>query len=85
MRKFEYVIKDTIGIHARPAGMLAKEAKKYESKIIIRKGEKAAEAIKLMAVMSLNVKCGDSVEVTVEGVDEENAQENIKRCFETIL
>ena len=30
MKKFEYVIKDEIGIHARPAGMLVKEAKKYE-------------------------------------------------------
>ena len=31
MKKFEYTIKDEIEIHARPAGMLAKEGKKYES------------------------------------------------------
>lgn len=30
MKKFEYTIKDEMGIHARPAGMLAKEGKKYE-------------------------------------------------------
>ena len=31
MRQFEYVIKDSVGIHARPAGLLVKEAKKYKS------------------------------------------------------
>ena len=28
MKNFEYTIKDELGIHARPAGMLVKEAKK---------------------------------------------------------
>lgn len=37
MKKFEYVIKDEAGIHARPAGMLVKEAKKYQSKIVLEK------------------------------------------------
>ena len=35
MKNFEYVIKDELGIHARPAGMLVKEAKKYDSKIVL--------------------------------------------------
>ena len=31
MKTFEYTIKDELGIHARPAGLLVKEAKKFES------------------------------------------------------
>lgn len=58
MKNFEYEIKDSVGIHARPAGMLVKEAKKYESKITIEANGKSAEATKLMAVMGLGVKCG---------------------------
>ena len=65
MRTFEYVIKDEIGIHARPAGVLVKEAKKYESKIILSANGKSAEATRLMAVMSLGVKCGQTVKVEV--------------------
>ena len=42
MKEFMYTVKDEQGIHARPAGMLAKEAKKYESKITIYKDEKSA-------------------------------------------
>lgn len=85
MKKFEYVVKDEVGIHARPAGLLVKEAKKYESKITISKDGKSAEATKLMAVMGLGVKCGQSVEVAVEGADEDAAFEGIKAFFETNL
>ncbi|MBA4699604.1 MAG: HPr family phosphocarrier protein [Ruminococcus sp.] len=85
MKKFDYVIKDEIGIHARPAGVLAKEAKKYKSKITLTTKGKSAEAIRLMAVMGLGVKCGQTVEVEIEGGDEETAYENIKTFFETNL
>ncbi|MDE6974915.1 MAG: HPr family phosphocarrier protein [Lachnospiraceae bacterium] len=85
MKKFEYVVKDEVGIHARPAGLLVKEAKKYESKITISKDGKSAEATKLMAVMGLGVKCGQSVEVSVEGGDEDAAFEGIKAFFEANL
>ena len=85
MKKLEYVVKDEVGIHARPAGLLVKEAKKYESKITISKDGKSAEATKLMAVMGLGVKCGQSVEVSVEGGDEDAAFEGIKAFFEANL
>ncbi len=85
MQKFSYVIKDEVGIHARPAGLLVKEAKKYESTIQIVKDSKSAAATKLMAVMGLGVKCGDTVEVEVEGPDEAAAFEGIKAFFESNL
>lgn len=85
MQKFSYVIKDEVGIHARPAGLLVKEAKKYESTIQIVKDTKSAAATKLMAVMGLGVKCGDTVEVEVEGPDEAVAFEGIKAFFESNL
>lgn len=85
MKKFEYVVKDEVGIHARPAGLLVKEAKKYESKISITKDGKSAEATKLMALMGLGVKCGDTVEVIVDGADEDTAFEGVKAFFEANL
>lgn len=85
MKQFEYIIKDEIGIHARPAGLLAKKAKEFESIITIEKGDKSVVATKLMAVMGLGVKCGDSITVTVEGSDEETAFENIRTFLENTL
>lgn len=83
MKSFNYVIKDEVGIHARPAGLLVKEAKQYASVITIVKGDKSAVATKLMAVMSLGVKCGEEITVTVEGDDEDTAVESIKAFMES--
>ncbi len=72
MKEFEFVVTDPVGIHARPAGNLVREIKKYtESKITLTKGEKSVDALRLMAVMGLGVKQGDTVKFTVEGGDEE--------------
>lgn len=85
MKAFSYVIKDEIGIHARPAGQLVNEAKKYESTIMVKCGGKSADAKKLIALMSMGVKCGDEVEITVDGADEEQAFQEIKAFFENQL
>lgn len=82
MKKFSYVVKDEVGIHARPAGLLVKEAKKYASKIMISKDGKSAEATKLMAVMGLGVKCGQTVEVEITGEDEVIAYDAMREFFE---
>ena len=51
MKTFEYTIKDELGIHARPAGLLVKKAASYASTIMIGKGEKSADAKRIFGVM----------------------------------
>lgn len=85
MKSFEYTVTDPVGIHARPAGLLAKEAKNYPDTITITKGDKSAGASKLMALMGLGVKQGDVVTVSVEGDSEETTCEAIKKFFEANL
>lgn len=85
MKKFNYVIKDELGIHARPAGMLVKMAKQYESAVEIRKGEKNVRASQLLMLMSLGVKQGEEVTVSIEGEDEDQAYKELNAFFETNL
>lgn len=85
MKSFEYTIKDELGIHARPAGMLKKEAAKYDSTVTIVCGEKKAQITKLMALMAMAVKCGQTVEVVVEGGDEDATLAGMKAFFEANL
>ncbi|MBO5341849.1 MAG: HPr family phosphocarrier protein [Lachnospiraceae bacterium] len=85
MKSFNYIITDEIGIHARPAGLLVKEAKKYTSKIVLSANGKKAEATKLMAVMGLGVKNGQEVEIIIEGGDEDFAFEGMKLFMEQNL
>lgn len=81
MKTFSYTIKDEIGIHARPAGLLAKKAKEFESVITLEKNGKSAAATKLMAVMGMGVKHGETVNVTVEGPDEDTAAAAMQEFF----
>ena len=85
MKTFEYTIKDELGVHARPAGLLVKEAKKYESECTITKDGKTKKLTQLMMLMSLGVKQGETVTVTAEGADEDTAIEGLKAFFEANL
>ncbi len=73
MKEFKHVINDPLGMHARPAGMLVKEVKKYASKITVIAPTGTADAARLMALMRLAAKAGMELTIQVEGADEEVA------------
>lgn len=85
MREFSYTIKDEVGIHARPAGLLVKEASKFSSDITIMTKGKSADAKKLFSVMSLSAKTGDVVKVSIFGEDESVAEQNLQQFFQKNL
>ncbi len=85
MKTFNYTIKDEVGIHARPAGQLAKLAKEFSSTVTIEKDGKSVNATKLMMLMGMNIKCGDTITVTVEGDDEAAAADKVKAFLEENL
>lgn len=85
MKSFEYTITDPVGIHARPAGNLVKEAKSYGCSVKITKDGKTADAKKLMALMGLGVKQGQTVTVTVEGEGEDEAAVKLEEFFKANL
>ncbi len=73
MRELQYTIKDAQGIHARPAGLLVKEASRFSSNITIHCNEKSGDAKRIFAVMALGVKCGSVITLKAEGSDEDEA------------
>lgn len=91
MKEFCYTIKNAVGVHARPAGALARMAEKYDSTITIQKDGKdgkdgtAVNLEKLLAVMKLNIQYQETVKVTIEGSDEAAALEQIQTFFEENL
>lgn len=86
MKSFKYIITDTHGIHARPAGLIAKIAKEYDDTAVsVTKGDTTIKANRLMKLMSLAIKQGDDVTVTVEGEHEDEVFEKVKDFFEKNL
>lgn len=85
MKIVEYTVTDALGIHARPAGMLVKEAAKFASDIKIASPKKEVDAKRIMGVMSLGAKQGDTVKLTIAGADEDAAAEALEAFLKANL
>ena len=55
MVNFNYVITDEIGIHARPAGLLAKEAKAVSSRVVIKANGKEMRTMKILRMRNMSL------------------------------
>jgi phosphocarrier protein len=73
MKEAEHTITDPVGIHARPAGLLIKELSQFSSLITISRGTDVCDGKKLLALMKMRVKQGDTIVIKAEGPDEEAA------------
>lgn len=82
MKQFQYTITDPMGLHARPAGVMAKQVKGYAgTTVTVTKGEKSVNALKLMGLMSMAIKQGDTVTVTIEGENEDRVCAELEKFF----
>ena len=82
MVKFEYTIKEEMGLHARPAGIMVKQLKPLTCSVTVRCGERSADAKKMFALMAMAVKCGETVTVEIDGEQEEKVREELIRFFQ---
>ncbi|MEF3092330.1 HPr family phosphocarrier protein [Raoultella sp. WB_B2P2-3] len=73
MEQFQYTIRDDLGIHARPAGLLVRLALGYSSTLHIARQDRQVSLKKIFTVMGLNVKVGDTVTISASGADEQQA------------
>ena len=85
MKEFKYVIRDELGIHARPAGELVKVAAKYPCEVKIEKDGREVDAKRIMGVMSLGAKCGMEITLRADGEQEEEAIAELSRFLEENL
>ena len=80
MKSIDITIQDKEGLHARPAGILSKAAKGFESKVTMTKNGKVADMKKIFAVMGLAVKCGETVTIAADGPDRSEERRVGKEC-----
>ena len=85
MVEFVYTITDKDGLHARPAGLLVKEASKFRANVTIAKGDKSGDAKRIFSVMGLIAKMNEKIVITAEGEDEQDAIMAIKELLTASL
>jgi len=79
----DHEIKDSVGIHARPAGKLATLLKPYKSNVTLIFGEKQVDAKSLLAMMKTGIKCGDLVSFIIDGEDEKTTHSILLEFLKT--
>ncbi|MDR0997883.1 MAG: HPr family phosphocarrier protein, partial [Treponema sp.] len=67
MKEIKYVLKDPLGLHARPAGQLVKVAAKYKCDIQLGRPVKMVNAKRIIGVMALSLKQGNELVMTFDG------------------
>ena len=70
------------GLHARPAAEFAATAARFNSDIRLRRRDREADAKSVLLLLTLDVRQGDRVVVTAEGVDADVAVETLCRLVE---
>ncbi len=85
MVRQKVVIKNPTGLHLRPAGILCKEAMQYKSLITFTFRESTANAKSVLSVLGACVKCGDEIELTCDGQDEQEALDALVKAIESGL
>lgn len=85
MLKQKVTVKNQTGLHLRPAGILCRTAMLYKSHISLKHGDTTANAKSVLSVLGAGVKTGDELEITCEGMDEQEAMEAMVNLFESGL
>ncbi len=77
MYDMNVVIKNQVGLHARPATFFIQKANEFKSSIWVEKDERRVNAKSLLGVLSLAIVGGTSIRIIADGVDEQQAVEGL--------
>lgn len=77
-------IMNETGLHARPATDLCKLCKSYSGEISIVAGEKRINPRSVVSILTSGVVKGASIDVTINGADEESFMALLKNFFDNL-
>ena len=79
----EAVVNNQVGLHARPATFFIQKANEFKSSVWVEKEERRANAKSLLGVLSLGIVGGTNIRVIADGVDEQEAVDNLVALVES--
>ena len=73
------VVKNKLGLHARPAAVFVQIAKKYDAEISVRKGSQTVNGKSIMGIMMLAASRGSKIYIVAKGTDAQEAVNELER------
>lgn len=67
------LIRNRLGLHARPAALFVQVAKRFKSTVRVKKGRRVVDGKSIMGLLTLAAERGATVELTVQGSDAREA------------
>lgn len=64
------LITNSVGLHLRPASVLAAEMMKFDSEVTIVYKDQRINAKSMLNIMAACIKCGAEIEIQCSGADE---------------
>ncbi len=81
----EVTIKNSVGLHARPATFFIQKANSFKSSISVEREDRRVNAKSLLGVLSLGIVNGMQITLVADGPDEEEAIEALTDLIENEL
>ena len=79
----EVVIKNQVGLHARPATFFIQKATEFKSSIWVEKEERRVNAKSLLGVLSLGIVKGTAINIIADGADEAEAIKTLSELIDS--
>ena len=78
----EVTVKNSVGLHARPATFFIQKANSFKSSIWVEKDDRRVNAKSLLGVLSLGVTEGTTITLIADGADESVALKGLADMIE---
>ena len=75
------IVKNKLGLHARPAALFVQIANKYDAKISVRKGKQLVNGKSIMGIMMLAATRGSKISIIAKGNDAQKAVAELERLL----
>ncbi len=82
MVKGKVVVADPSGLQLRSAGQLCKEASHFRSQVLLMRGSNVMDAKSVLNLLGAGIQGGDTLELSCQGQDEDEAFQVIKALIE---
>lgn len=81
MTEKSFMVKNRLGLHARPAALFVQTTNKFKSSVKVRKGEQEVDGKSIMGLMMLAAEEGSSLVIIADGPDEGDVLANLEKLF----
>ena len=73
MKTCEVTIRNQLGLHARAAAKFVHLASRFGAQVRVSRGARVVDGKSIMGILLLAAACGTSIEIAVDGTDEQEA------------